>query len=66
VYNYWEPLHFLTLGRGFQTWEYSPLYALRSWAYIVLHMVPTNILANIFTYDKVNLANALVLPLRLF
>ncbi len=22
VFNYWEPLHFLLYGYGFQTWEY--------------------------------------------
>lgn len=34
VYNYWEPLHFLLHAFGFQTWEYSPLFALRSYAYL--------------------------------
>ncbi|QQP41455.1 Mannosyltransferase, partial [Caligus rogercresseyi] len=29
TYNYWEPAHFLLYGKGFQTWEYSPVYALR-------------------------------------
>ncbi|KAM3718845.1 Alpha-1,2-mannosyltransferase algn-9 [Dirofilaria immitis] len=29
VYNYWEPLHLFLYGTGFQTWEYSPLYAIR-------------------------------------
>lgn len=29
VFNYWEPLHLLLYGSGFQTWEYSPLYAIR-------------------------------------
>ena len=29
VYNYWEPLHLLLYGSGFQTWEYSPIYAIR-------------------------------------
>ncbi|RLN49260.1 hypothetical protein BBJ28_00026990, partial [Nothophytophthora sp. Chile5] len=24
TFNYWEPLHFLLYGFGFQTWEYSP------------------------------------------
>ncbi|CAD5212239.1 unnamed protein product [Bursaphelenchus okinawaensis] len=37
TYNYWEPLHLLLFGRGFQTWEYSPEYGIRSWAYIYLH-----------------------------
>jgi alpha-1,2-mannosyltransferase len=37
VYNYWEPTHYLVHGSGFQTWEYSPVYAIRSWAYIAIH-----------------------------
>ena len=37
VYNYWEPTHYLNHGFGFQTWEYSPEYAIRSWLYIVIH-----------------------------
>ena len=40
VYNFWEPLHFLEQGYGFQTWELSPKFALRSWAYILLHYLP--------------------------
>ncbi|CAL1543598.1 unnamed protein product [Lymnaea stagnalis] len=40
TYNYWEPAHFLNYGRGFQTWEYSPEYAIRSYAYILLHVLP--------------------------
>lgn len=37
VYNYWEPTHFLNHGYGLQTWEYSPQYGIRSWAYILPH-----------------------------
>ncbi|KAI9595474.1 Alg9-like mannosyltransferase family-domain-containing protein [Syncephalis fuscata] len=37
VYNYWEPAHYLQYGNGLQTWEYSPEYAIRSWAYVGLH-----------------------------
>ncbi|KAK5115724.1 hypothetical protein LTR62_000813 [Meristemomyces frigidus] len=37
VFNYWEPTHYLTHGHGFQTWEYSPDYAIRSWAYASFH-----------------------------
>ena len=40
VYNFWEPLHYLDRGVGFQTWEVSPQYAIRSWAYISLHLMP--------------------------
>jgi alpha-1,2-mannosyltransferase len=37
TFNYWEPLHYLFYGRGFQTWEYSPEFALRTYAYLGLH-----------------------------
>ncbi|KDQ63225.1 glycosyltransferase family 22 protein [Jaapia argillacea MUCL 33604] len=43
VYNFWEPLHYLDKGYGFQTWEVSPVYAIRSWAYILLHVLPARI-----------------------
>ena len=33
-------LHYLLYGSGFQTWEYSPAYALRSYGYITLHQLP--------------------------
>jgi len=41
TYNYWEPMHYLVYGTGFQTWEYSPAYALRSYAYILIHALPS-------------------------
>lgn len=41
TFGYWEPLHLLVFARGqhhasvpFQTWEYSPQFAIRSWAFI--------------------------------
>lgn len=37
VFNFWEPTHYLNHEYGFQTWEYSPVYAIRSWAYTGLH-----------------------------
>ncbi|KWU46612.1 glycosyltransferase family 22 protein [Rhodotorula sp. JG-1b] len=40
VYNYWEPLHYLVNGKGFQTWEYSPIYAIRSYFYLLIHSGP--------------------------
>ncbi|KAK0465555.1 glycosyltransferase family 22 protein [Desarmillaria tabescens] len=33
VFNFWEPLHYFDKGYGFQTWEVSPEYAIRSWTY---------------------------------
>ncbi|CAJ1957975.1 unnamed protein product [Cylindrotheca closterium] len=35
VYNYWEPLHFLLYGSGFQTWEYANQFALRTYSYLM-------------------------------
>ncbi|KAF9567750.1 glycosyltransferase family 22 protein [Agrocybe pediades] len=52
VFNFWEPLHFLGQGYGFQTWELSPKYALRSWAYILLHHIPTRIGDIVLKGDK--------------
>ncbi|KAK3324587.1 Alg9-like mannosyltransferase family-domain-containing protein [Cercophora scortea] len=43
TFNYWEPLHYLSHGYGLQTWEYSPDFAIRSWLYIALHAVPSNL-----------------------
>ncbi|CAN3353043.1 alpha-1,2-mannosyltransferase Alg9p [Diutina catenulata] len=37
TYNYWEPLNVLFRGFGKQTWEYSPEYAIRSWAYLLVY-----------------------------
>ena len=54
VYNFWEPLHYLDRGYGFQTWETSPLYAIRSWAYIALHLYPATFLTRLLKLDKVN------------
>lgn len=48
VYNYWEPLHFILFGDGFQTWEYSPAYSLRSYLYIYLHALPLMPIINFF------------------
>ncbi|KAJ7610801.1 glycosyltransferase family 22 protein [Roridomyces roridus] len=52
VFNFWEPLHFLEHGYGFQTWEVSPEYAIRSWAYIVLHAFPAKVATLISRDDK--------------
>uniref|UniRef100_A0A915E6S3 Mannosyltransferase n=1 Tax=Ditylenchus dipsaci TaxID=166011 RepID=A0A915E6S3_9BILA len=52
VYNYWEPLHLLLFGRGFQTWEYSPAYAIRSWLYINLHNFPAQLMFPLLASSK--------------
>ncbi|GMG16228.1 unnamed protein product [Phytophthora fragariaefolia] len=45
TFNYWEPLHYLLYRFGFQTWEYSPVYALRSYLYLLLHYVVVKLTA---------------------
>ncbi|AGO10271.1 AaceriABL185Cp [[Ashbya] aceris (nom. inval.)] len=35
TFNYWEPLNLLVRGFGKQTWEYSPEYSIRSWAFLM-------------------------------
>ena len=53
TFNYWEPLHYLNHGYGLQTWEYSPQFSIRSWAYIVLHAIPAKIVG-LVTGSKVS------------
>jgi hypothetical protein len=53
VFNFWEPLHYLDRGYGFQTWETSPLYAIRSYAYVLLHWLPVRI-ARVIVLEKVS------------
>ncbi|EKM84086.1 hypothetical protein AGABI1DRAFT_67279 [Agaricus bisporus var. burnettii JB137-S8] len=52
VYNFWEPLHLFARGYGFQTWEVAPQYALRSWAYILLHSFPVKLVKLLLGNDK--------------
>ncbi|KAI0673573.1 glycosyltransferase family 22 protein [Trametes maxima] len=52
VFNFWEPLHYLYKGYGFQTWETSPVYSIRSWAYILLHYLPVQITATFLGPEK--------------
>ncbi|KAL0895307.1 hypothetical protein ABMA27_011451 [Loxostege sticticalis] len=49
TYNYWEPLHYLVYGNGLQTWEYSPVYAIRSYMPLWLFAVPAKILTLMMT-----------------
>jgi len=60
VFNFWEPLHYLDKGYGFQTWEVSPQYAIRSWAYIIIHLLPARLAAFLIGTDKVNVYHLLV------
>ncbi|XP_064614861.1 alpha-1,2-mannosyltransferase ALG9-like [Liolophura sinensis] len=53
TFNYWEPLHYVVFGSGLQTWEYSPVYAIRSYTYLVLHAIPVYIYNFIFQSNKI-------------
>ena len=43
TFNYWEPSHHLLYGQGLQTWEYEPRFALRSYLYLQLHLLPARL-----------------------
>ena len=45
-------MHLLLHGSGFQTWEYSPVYALRSYYFLLPYALPAK-LAALATEDKV-------------
>lgn len=50
TFNYWEPLNLLLRGFGKQTWEYSPIYSIRSWTFLMpfyLFLYPINKLASL-------------------
>ncbi|MBA0573984.1 hypothetical protein Golob_001227 [Gossypium lobatum] len=53
VFNYWEPLHFLLYKSGFQTWEYSSEFALRSYLYIIFHELVGRPASWLFAQEKV-------------
>ncbi|ERE77083.1 alpha-1,2-mannosyltransferase ALG9 [Cricetulus griseus] len=48
----WLETHYLIYGKGFQTWEYSPVYAIRSYAYLLLHAWPAAFHARILQTNK--------------
>lgn len=61
AFNYWEPLHLLTHPPSphgssqspFQTWEYSPQFAIRSWAYVAQYVPVAGWLVHAMGRDKV-------------
>lgn len=53
TFNYWEPTHYMLYGHGFQTWEYSPIYAIRSYAYIWIHAFPGLIFNQFMFHNKI-------------
>lgn len=52
VFNYWEPSHYLNHGYGLETWEYSPVYAIRSWAYAGVHSAVIALTRILFVKSK--------------
>uniref|UniRef100_A0A8R1EQ51 Mannosyltransferase n=1 Tax=Caenorhabditis japonica TaxID=281687 RepID=A0A8R1EQ51_CAEJA len=66
VYNYWEPLHLFLYGDGFQTWEYSPLYSIRSYFYIFIHYVPASFYAYLFPDAKIAVFTLVRLTIGIF
>ncbi|XP_018319484.1 alpha-1,2-mannosyltransferase ALG9-like isoform X2 [Agrilus planipennis] len=55
TFNYWEPTHYLVFGKGLQTWEYSPQFALRSYTYLLVHAIPA------YIYHKILQPNPLLI-----
>lgn len=49
TFNYWEPLNLIFRGFGKQTWEYSPAYAIRSYAYLIPYYLITSPLRDFVT-----------------
>jgi alpha-1,2-mannosyltransferase len=57
TFNYWEPTHHLLYGRGLQTWEYSPQYALRSYAYLLGQALLAFVSGAAWGADKIRVFN---------
>ena len=57
TFNYWEPTHYLLYGRGLQTWEYSPQFALRSYAYVLGQAILAFISGAAWGADKIRVFN---------
>ena len=51
--NYWEPTHYMLYGSGLQTWEYSPEFAFRSYAYVGLHAAIGALVGAAWGADKI-------------
>ena len=66
VFNYYEPLHFLLFGKGLQTWEYAPEYALRTAAFLNPLYLILSPLSGISTIPKPALFHLARLLLSLF
>lgn len=54
VFNFFEPLHYFQHNEGFQTWELSPQFAIRSWAYVLLHWPLAGAIPRLLKMGKVS------------
>ena len=54
TFGYWEPLHYLLYNVGMQTWEYSPTYAIRSYAFIYPFYIIGSLL-KYFSFSKIQI-----------
>jgi hypothetical protein len=54
VFNFFEPLHYFQHGEGFQTWELSPQFAIRSWSYVLLHWPLAAAIPRLLSLGKVS------------
>ena len=60
TFNYWEPTHYLLHNHGFQTWEYAPRFALRSFPYLLPHALAAQVVAFFLPAGLGDLASAKV------
>jgi alpha-1,2-mannosyltransferase len=65
TYGYWEPLHYLLYKVGMQTWEYSPQYGIRSYAFILPSYLCSSFLQHYLGLEKIALFNSIKLCLGL-
>ncbi|CAD6899402.1 unnamed protein product [Tilletia controversa] len=61
VFNYWEALHLLVFPGGegtglmpFQTWEYAPQFAIRSYAYLLPYLGFAKVARSIVPVNKID------------
>lgn len=60
VFNFFEPLHYFQHNEGFQTWELSPQFAIRSWSYVLLHWPLAGAIPRLLSLGKVSFASMIV------
>ncbi|KAI8072410.1 Alg9-like mannosyltransferase family-domain-containing protein [Gongronella butleri] len=65
TFNFWEPTHYLLEGYGRQTWEYSPEFRIRSWAYIGFYSI-LGFFASMLTSTKIQVFYLIRLILATF